>query len=186
MLRTFSDNPTCRHIIFGGCHDAGYLLNLEQFKHNERKAASITLLETTPAFRGFAELLHFKRARFESVFRSQPLPDSVSLPFVNTTTSSAPAMSTPTPAQSPGLLRTNTNQSPKPSVTDTSPSTPPSSITGPESNGDGSWGMCTLSRYPEVSDSTSLGLHMVHRMYSNCVAQQTNLTHLTHVFLIVY
>jgi hypothetical protein len=46
MLRTFSINPTCRHIIFGGCHDAGYLLNLEQFKHNESKAARITLLES--------------------------------------------------------------------------------------------------------------------------------------------
>jgi hypothetical protein len=153
MLRTFSDNPTCRHIIFGGCHDAGYLLNLEQFKHNERKAAGITLLETTPAFRGFAELSHFKHARFESVFRSQPLPESIPLPFVNTTTSYAPAVSAPTPTQSPGLLRTNTNQSPRPSVTDTSPSTPPSSITGPESNGDGSWGMCTL--YICLSDGSS-------------------------------
>jgi len=46
MLRTFCANPTCRHIIFGGCHDTGYLVNLEQFKHNESKAACITLLES--------------------------------------------------------------------------------------------------------------------------------------------
>ncbi|KAJ4369862.1 hypothetical protein N0V83_005626 [Neocucurbitaria cava] len=75
MLRTFSDNPTCRHIIFGGCHDAGYLLNLEHFKHNPSKAARITLLETTPAYRGFAELSNFTRARFDDVFKTGPLPD---------------------------------------------------------------------------------------------------------------
>jgi hypothetical protein len=144
MLRTFSDNPTCRHIIFGGCHDAGYLLNLEQFKHNEHKAARVTLLETTPAFRGFTELAHFKRARFEDVFRSEQLPESMPLPFVNTTNSFIPpAASAPTPIHSPGLLRTNTNQSPRPSVSNTSPSTPPSSVGGTESNGDASWG--TLS-----------------------------------------
>ncbi|KAL1602556.1 hypothetical protein SLS60_005972 [Paraconiothyrium brasiliense] len=75
MLRTFSDNPTCRHIIFGGCHDAGYLLNLDQYKHHAAKAARITLLESTPAWRGFAELPNFRRTRFDNVFRNTELPD---------------------------------------------------------------------------------------------------------------
>lgn len=75
MLRTFSDNPTCKHIVFGGCHDAGYLLNLEQYKHDDRKAARITLLESTPAYKGFVDLPNFPRARFDNVFRNQPLPD---------------------------------------------------------------------------------------------------------------
>jgi hypothetical protein len=144
MLRTFSDNPTCRHIIFGGCHDAGYLLNLEQFKHNELKAARITLLETTPVFRGFADLSHFRRARFDSVFKSEPLPESVSSNFVTTTNTFVPPASAPAPTQSPGVSRTVTNPSPKPSVSVSSPSpnTPPSSVTGPpETNGDASWGM---------------------------------------------
>lgn len=75
MLRTFSDNPTCRHIIFGGCHDAGYVLNLDQYKHHAAKAACITLLESTPAWRGFAELPNFRRTRFDNVFRNTELPD---------------------------------------------------------------------------------------------------------------
>jgi hypothetical protein len=142
MLRTFSANPTCRHIIFGGCHDTGYLLNLEQFKHDQSKAARITLLETTPAHRGFAELLHFPRARFETVFKSEPLPDFAPLGFAATTNTFVPAQNTTTPAQSPGLLRSTTNPSPKPSVSSPSPSTPPSSVTGglAESNGDSTWG----------------------------------------------
>ncbi|KAF2118679.1 hypothetical protein BDV96DRAFT_487270 [Lophiotrema nucula] len=75
MLRTFSDNPTCKHIIFGGCHDQGYLLNLDQYKHDQRKAERITLLETTASARGFAELPNFKKTRFDSVFRYDPLPE---------------------------------------------------------------------------------------------------------------
>jgi hypothetical protein len=75
MLRTFSDNPTCKHIVFGGCHDAGYLLNLDQYKHNPIRAARITLLESTPAYRGFTDLPNFQRARFDNVFKNTPLPD---------------------------------------------------------------------------------------------------------------
>ncbi|KAH7117752.1 hypothetical protein B0J11DRAFT_536605 [Dendryphion nanum] len=81
MLRTFSDNPTCRQIIFGGCHDTGYLLNLDQYKHNQAKAERITLLESTNAARGFAELPNFMRVRFNSVFKSEPLPDYVPPPI---------------------------------------------------------------------------------------------------------
>ena len=147
MLRTFSDNPTCRHIIFGGCHDAGYLLNLEQFKHNELKAAQVTLLETTPVYRGFADLSHFKRARFDSVFKSEPLPESTP-GFVPTSNTFVPVSSAPPPpAQSPTLFRTATNPSPRPSVSSPSTNTPPSSVTGPETNGDSSWGMCALYTY---------------------------------------
>lgn len=158
MLRTFSANPTCRHIIFGGCHDAGYLLNLEQFKHDESKAARITLLETTPAYRGFAELSYFPRARFENVFKSESLPDSTSSGYVANTNAFVPAANTPTPAQSPGLFRTTTNPSPRPSVPSASPNTPPSSVTGGStpSNGDSSWGKWFPSlRLKCISYSTS-------------------------------
>jgi hypothetical protein len=141
MLRTFSDNPTCRHIIFGGCHDAGYLLNLEHFKHNKQKAARITLLETTPAYRGFADLSHFKRARFESVFKSEPLADGTASGFVATSNVFVPASAAPA-VQSPVVFRTATNSPPRASVTSPSLSTPPSSVNGPETNGDASWGKC--------------------------------------------
>ncbi|KAF1917944.1 hypothetical protein BDU57DRAFT_514446 [Ampelomyces quisqualis] len=142
MLRTFSDNPTCRHIIFGGCHDAGYLTHLDQFKHNELTAARITLLETTPAFKGFYELSYFKRARFDDVFKSEPLPDSAPSVFASAGNGSAPHASIPTPAHSLALFRANTNASPRPSVSNLSTraeSSPTSSVNGVELNGDASW-----------------------------------------------
>ncbi|KAF2179034.1 hypothetical protein K469DRAFT_717541 [Zopfia rhizophila CBS 207.26] len=110
MLRTFSDNPTCRHIIFGGCHDTGYLLNLDQYKHNPVRAARITLLESTVAARGFAELPNFKRTRFDSVFRSEPLPEYQQQPppmkplpnkNISPVGSPAPAPAVAAPAQPP-------------------------------------------------------------------------------------
>lgn len=140
MLRTFSDNPTCRHIIFGGCHDAGYLLNLDQFKHNEAKASRITLLETTPVYRGFAELPNFKRARFDDVFKNEPLPDSA--PAVNTAVFAA--QSPPPSAQSPLVMRSLTNKTPptapvpRPGLSP-SPSTPAPSVSATESSEDSTW-----------------------------------------------
>ncbi|KAI8943515.1 hypothetical protein NX059_001512 [Plenodomus lindquistii] len=138
MLRTFSDNPTCRHIIFGGCHDAGYLLNLEQFKHDAIKAGRITLLETTTMFRGFAELSNFKCTRFDDVFKSEPLPEAP----VNTVVVSR------SPKQAPvrPLVRSTTNHEasptrpPRNSVVSPSPSVTPSTATAEssETNGD-SW-----------------------------------------------
>ena len=149
MLRTFSDNPTCRHIIFGGCHDAGYLLNLEHFKHNASKAARITLLETTPAYRGFAELSNFLRARFDDVFKIEPLPDYAPHPLPTTTpTLVQPSTQAPTqPPHRPKTVRNNSSPTgtPKPSVTSPSPSTTSLSTVATESNGDSSWGMYDLT-----------------------------------------
>ncbi|KAF2266099.1 hypothetical protein CC78DRAFT_615404 [Lojkania enalia] len=96
MLRTFSDNPTCKHIVFGGCHDAGYLLNLDQYKHNEAKASRITLLETTPAQQGFAKLPNFKKTQFDTVFRWEPLPD---ISYASTQAPSYAPVQDPAPIQ---------------------------------------------------------------------------------------
>jgi hypothetical protein len=144
MLRAFSDNLTCRHIIFGGCHDAGYLLNLDQFKHNEQKANRITLLESTPAYRGFVDLPNFRRARFDQVFRTEPLPESA--PAVNTSFPQSPPTQ-PAKQQSPGLSRASTMNKTPPILTSASraispaPSTPASSVTEPptESSEDSSY-----------------------------------------------
>lgn len=141
MLRTFSFNPTCRHIVFGGCHDSGYQNDLDQFNFNELSASRITLLETTPAHVGFAKLSNFKRARFENVFRSEPLPDGPPLTFATNGTSAMPPPSATPPMQHPVLSRTTTNQSPKPSVSSPSPQISPSSVSTKENNGDASWGM---------------------------------------------
>jgi hypothetical protein len=79
MFRFYLANKQCRHIIFGGCHDNGYLTILEQYKHDIENAARITLLETIPAQSGFYGL-NFKMARFSSVFRSEPLERTPYLP----------------------------------------------------------------------------------------------------------
>lgn len=133
MLRTFSDNPTCRHIVFGGCHDAGYLLNLEHFKHNISKASRITLLETTPAYRGFTDLANFRRARFDSVFKSEPLPEQAP--------STGTFVQSPVQTSVPPLRRAITNKispttTPRQSVSSPSPSVTPVPT---ESSEDSSW-----------------------------------------------
>lgn len=76
-FRIFSENPTCRHIVFAGCHDSGYVNNFEQIRFDTSKSSQITLLETTPANKVFTGLNDFRRARFEDVFRSEPLPEYV-------------------------------------------------------------------------------------------------------------
>jgi len=162
MLRTFSDNPTCRHIIFGGCHDAGYLLNLDQYKHNPAKASRITLLESTPAWRGFLELPNFQRANFDNVFRKHPLPESThpfshasvqppisatSPPpnFSRITTSPSPPLSYPNPPPGftnppPGFTNPPPGFADGSSVT-SSPATTVSSLANPtsEPSGESSW-----------------------------------------------
>lgn len=165
MLRTFSDNPTCRHIVFGGCHDSGYLNNLDQFKHNEAKASRITLLETTPAYPEFTYLPNFKRVKFDDVFRNEPLPDSAPAPAVNT--SVAAAQSPPQSAQSPLVIRSLTNSSktsktpPGRSVVPAvlspspSPSTPAPSVSATESSEDSNW--ASVSKIgPQRTESISI------------------------------
>ncbi|CAO2648523.1 Nn.00g077900.m01.CDS01 [Neocucurbitaria sp. VM-36] len=152
MLRTFSDNPTCRHIVFGGCHDAGYLLNLEHFKHVSSKAARITLLETTPAYRGFSELSNFLRARFDNVFRTEPLPEyAPPLPPTATPNFVQPLTQVPVqPSSRPKAVRNNSSPTgtPKPSVTSPSPSTTSLSTAATESNSDSSWATIGKSGAP--------------------------------------
>lgn len=76
MLRVFLANPSCKHILFAGCHDNGYLPNLETYKHDEAVSSRITLVESTPAQPGYSNL-NMKTIRLDSVFRTTPLPDRV-------------------------------------------------------------------------------------------------------------
>lgn len=122
MLRTFSDNPTCRHIVFGGCHDAGYLLNLDQYKHNATKAAHITLLESTPAWKGFQELPNFRRVKFDHVFRSTELPEYNYRPSYAPV--QPPVQSSPIAPQHQPLKRSIPNPSPPPGFPNPPPGLP--------------------------------------------------------------
>ncbi|KAK7733392.1 hypothetical protein SLS57_000407 [Botryosphaeria dothidea] len=74
MMRVFISNIQCKHIIFGGCHDNGYLPNLDTYKHDPTVSNRISLLETTPATPGFIAL-KFRTVNFTSVFRQDELPE---------------------------------------------------------------------------------------------------------------
>jgi len=135
MLRTFSDNPTCRHIIFGGCHDAGYLLNLEQFKHNAAIASQITLLETTSMLKGFADMTNFRHGRFDSVFRSTPLPE---IPASNLLASRSPTQAPVRPiGRANTIQEVPTVQAPRSTITIPSRSSTPSILSAGVSEKDG-------------------------------------------------
>ncbi|KAI0837619.1 hypothetical protein F5Y06DRAFT_270913 [Hypoxylon sp. FL0890] len=82
-------NLQCRHIIFGPCHDRGYIVELRPYQLETSTSARISLLETTPASYEFQEL-KFRRVRFIDVFRSEPLPDGPPSPIA---TSSPPPSS---------------------------------------------------------------------------------------------
>jgi hypothetical protein len=124
MLRTFSHNPTCKHIIFGGCHDAGYLLDLEQFRHNPEKAACITLLESTLPQRGFTDLINFRRARFDDVFRNEPLPELMPVKTQMTNGTPSPVLSSPPPLAKVNTAPVNAPVTAAPKPTPTKPPGP--------------------------------------------------------------
>lgn len=66
-------NVQCKHIVLAVCHDNGYLNNIEPYKRDETVNSRLTLLQTTPAERGY-EALGFPIISIDSVFRSTPLP----------------------------------------------------------------------------------------------------------------
>ncbi|KAI2628010.1 hypothetical protein GGS26DRAFT_560708 [Hypomontagnella submonticulosa] len=75
MLRLMVNNLQCKHIIFGPCHDKGYIVELRPYQLEETVSSRLSLLETTPAPYDFKELV-FRRVKFVNVFRSEFLPES--------------------------------------------------------------------------------------------------------------
>lgn len=67
-------NLHCKHVIFGPCHDKGYIVELRPFLLEKSISNRLTLLETTLPPRDFQEL-SFRRVKFTNVFRSELLPD---------------------------------------------------------------------------------------------------------------
>jgi hypothetical protein len=78
MFRLFVSNAQCKHIIFGGCHDNGYLPMISQYKYDQDTAKRITLLETTPAERQYRQV-NMPITRFDSVFKNEPLDSTPKL-----------------------------------------------------------------------------------------------------------
>ncbi|KAK5711186.1 hypothetical protein LTR17_018534 [Elasticomyces elasticus] len=73
MLRLFLPNAQCKHVFFGPCHDKGYLPVLEPYRLDQTTAKRLTLIETTPAEPGFAQL-GLQKIKLARIFRSEVLP----------------------------------------------------------------------------------------------------------------
>ncbi|KAI1082009.1 hypothetical protein F5B20DRAFT_44313 [Whalleya microplaca] len=104
MLHVAAHNLQCRHIIFGPCHDRGYLVELKPYQLEPTVAKKLTLLETTPALYEF-RALNFPRVSFPEVFRSKPLPEDRLIP------SSAPAFTKLASSPSPTPIWKSSSQS---------------------------------------------------------------------------
>ena len=66
----FAENRHCKHIIFGGCHDNGYVPFLDPYS---KDALHTTLLETGAPAREFKSL-PFQTSKFPLVFSSNTVP----------------------------------------------------------------------------------------------------------------
>ncbi|KAJ5247328.1 hypothetical protein N7468_002311 [Penicillium chermesinum] len=73
MLKHYYSNYQCKKIFFAGCHDNGYLNDLQKYTSDEESRERITLVETTPAQPSFRTMLTFPIIRFDGVFRSTSL-----------------------------------------------------------------------------------------------------------------
>jgi len=75
-LRLFINNKQCKQILFGGCHDAGYLTFLDQYKLSD-KAPKITLIQCVAEQHVINKYksLNFSTVNLNSVFRSTALVD---------------------------------------------------------------------------------------------------------------
>ncbi|KAI5273960.1 hypothetical protein E4T47_02870 [Aureobasidium subglaciale] len=102
-LRLFLPNMQCKHVVFGGCHDNGYLPTLDPYKRDQNTAPRISLLETLPIQPGFTQL-GFKVVQFPTVFRSEPLPDKSAIPAFF-----SPVVQITAAAQSTSVLSSRSN-----------------------------------------------------------------------------
>lgn len=66
VFEQFVRNPTCRHVIFGACHDNGYVRVLEKVAVPER----VTLLHSFDMGREFGSL-KFQSTKMETIFRTE-------------------------------------------------------------------------------------------------------------------
>ncbi|KAH6991827.1 hypothetical protein EDB82DRAFT_122196 [Fusarium venenatum] len=70
-FKQFVRNPTCRHIIFGACHDNSYVRLLEDYVHDDSVVDRVTLLHGFSVGREFRDL-RFKCFKMEDVFKVAP------------------------------------------------------------------------------------------------------------------
>lgn len=71
LFRQFVENVQCRHIYFAGCHDSGYLGELEQYHGNRDR---ITLVRNHAFHHEFTKL-GMRVEDFPNIFRTLPLDE---------------------------------------------------------------------------------------------------------------
>ncbi|KAL8801664.1 MAG: hypothetical protein Q9182_004301 [Xanthomendoza sp. 2 TL-2023] len=74
QLNLFINNSYCKHIMLGVAHDNGYVPALDPYKNDPAAVSRITLIEPLHVGWEFSKL-PFKVTHFESLFRSQELPN---------------------------------------------------------------------------------------------------------------
>lgn len=78
VLEHFKENPCCMHIVLGGCHDNGYVCDLDIIKSEGSLHSRITLLKSFQTGRQYNDL-PFKSVHLPSLFRTQAFSASVPL-----------------------------------------------------------------------------------------------------------
>ncbi|OBT40544.1 hypothetical protein VE00_08996 [Pseudogymnoascus sp. WSF 3629] len=73
VLEHFKENPCCMHIVLGGCHDNGYVCDLDIIKSEGSLQDRITLLKSFQTGRQYGDL-PFKSIHLPSLFRTQSKP----------------------------------------------------------------------------------------------------------------
>ncbi|KAJ5096920.1 hypothetical protein N7456_007641 [Penicillium angulare] len=106
MLDHYHNNFQCKRIFFAGCHDNGYVNELQKYTSDPDR---IVLIETTPAQPTFKDLLPFAITRFDNIFRSTSLTGEEVYP---TPTSGGNSPTRPTPVRP--VLTSYTPSPPRP------------------------------------------------------------------------
>lgn len=78
MLQHFQENPCCKHIVLGSCHDNGYVCHLDVIRSEGSLRDRITLLKSFQTGRQYGDL-PFKSIRLPSLFRTQAFSASAPL-----------------------------------------------------------------------------------------------------------
>jgi hypothetical protein len=84
----------CKHVLFGPCHDNGYLPVLEEYKRNPSFASRITLLSGTAPEPGFRQL-GFGIEKYGDIFRTAALGPAVPTQHHPPSPKSTPPSTTP-------------------------------------------------------------------------------------------
>jgi hypothetical protein len=82
VLQHFQENPCCKHIVLGSCHDNGYVCHLDVIRSEGSLRDRITLLKSFQTGRQYGDL-PFKSIRLPSLFRTRAFSASAPLHAVH-------------------------------------------------------------------------------------------------------